>query len=266
MPWNATLPFPGSEEVDDLECIKETLLGPPGSVLEGIYVQEPLQIELVALIISTKVNGKFKCTQLDFASKQENFDTLEAAANRVVDMRSALVQFQSEKYTPPSCFLILEMALRWPDESADELLNTFFLPKSQKPSFELSPDPVEDIESGKPGNEQTKKTVWHLLPDQDMTPARRDVPEPSKFIIFRVEIGGTNKEEICNFLGWRAFDWNDKEQVKRLNKWRLQVNDRSGGEKDEPGKTLGSDGKVRTRTTYGTGTCRRKGQDQKRVV
>lgn len=241
MPWNTELPFPGSEEDDDLECIDEVLVGPPGSVLEGVYVEEPLQIETIALIISTKLNGRFKCPQLDLASKRDNFETLEEAADRLIAMRSVLLQFQSGQYTPPSCFLILERALRWPEESADELLNTFFLPKPQVSLPTTAPPPpgaavnnaIEDLEEQ--DDDESTEIDWQIFPDQDLTPAWRGVPETHKFFLVCVQVGGT-EDKIFRFPGWRTFDWTDKKSLIRLNKFRRQVNDRYGGEKEEKGK------------------------------
>lgn len=131
MPWHKSLPFPGSEVDDTVADWEKILVGPEGSILEDVNLQSSAEIQVLVLVLASKLGPSFKSTQLDAASKKDNFDILVAAANNIIEMTRALEeQAERENCNLVTWHNILNMALRWPYESAEDLMDNFYNPSS----------------------------------------------------------------------------------------------------------------------------------------
>lgn len=257
MPWQDTLPVVGNDSEDE-----EDKIAPKDSLLEGVDIHNPAEVNIVALVADFGLRSADRPDLLVRAADLPNFRTLELAGRRVELLTRRLEVTRGETWRVLKMGEVLQMALIDPSYSADQLfdfirtLRHLLLPgvhlpaapaQSEKTSSTNEKDDEEDdkidfeeecalnpnydrFESPKHKNKPTKEGEWKFLEGQDLSKAKVGKPDPSKFFIARELVGGkVEDKDIRYFVRWKHFDWHDPLHIERLNKWMQQLSYRTLG-------------------------------------
>ena len=115
------------------------------------------------------------------------------------------------------------------------------LPSGRGPSVDENEDEDGDEDEEKAGDEfaeipETKKNApgpvgvtWSFAQGTDLSEARVSQPEPSKFVLIRINVNNPDQIDVRRYPHIARFDWNDKTQIKALNKSRWQLRRRTTG-------------------------------------
>lgn len=264
MPFGGQLPL----ATNDQNLV--VMIGPAGSVLEGVSVMQPLDVETVALIALARLRNYLEIPQLDVAPQldAEHFEELLEAAKRILRLTEQLEHDALDGNTPPNFTEVIETALHRPTLSSDQL-KVVLLREMSASAFNNDDDNDSDltpngaapkskskISRSDPVSEELNRlcaenpdydlftppakaptasnTHWCFVEGHDPSRAKLGKPETSKFFVHREMVSDPSKKDIRHYIDWEGFDWHDSAQIERLNKWRGQLDYRTTGKKAEP--------------------------------
>lgn len=254
MPWGENLHV----AFDDDENIYTT--GPPGSLLEGVDLQDPVEIAVMSTVILMTVKDvKYKSIP-GLVELMDRHPGPVKAAHKIARIYQKLARSARDDDSVPEWHILIYDVLMSPNLDRRTCLRGLSaIAKSTSAKngngglgadedSDDSDSDSDDEDLGKlrpsrtanqahaPGPKRSK-LEWEFIPGTDLTPAELDNPEPGKFFMVRRNIADHSLTDVREFTQIPKFDWKDISHVTRLNKWRGQIISR--GDETKANETKG---------------------------